>query len=236
MTFSDNIIVLRTIKYGERDLILQCFSQNEGRKALFIRRAGKSMAPLLFPLNVLECQYEKRTSGMGLLKECDPVYRLDHLRTDIYKYAIAQYIAELINKTMPDNMPDKDLFGFTASTAAILNELESNFSNIHLYFTAKYCIYLGFKPMNNMTAERCRFSLPAGGFTSEPADGKDILDERLSGIINTLISGNESECLELRTNSAERTRILDILIRYMSIHGMSDIELKTMDVLKDVFA
>ena len=238
MVFSEEIAVLRCIKNGDRNMVVQCISRSGGREAFFMRNIGRSAAGMLFPLSILECTIEKRGHGMGIIRNLEPSCKMPELRSNIMKYSMAQYMAELLYRTIHEGQPDEQLFNTIAGSAKLLNDLQENYSNLHIYFTLRLAEKLGYLPKDNWTEENSVFDMASACFRKQEAAEADCsrLSPRLSALLHEFLSRSAPECLNIRMNDTDRTALLESLIRFLSMHSMEEIHIKSIDVLREVFA
>lgn len=151
---------------------------------------------------------------------------------------MAQYMAELLYRTIHEGQPDEQLFNTIAGSAKLLNDLQENYSNLHIYFTLRLAEKLGYLPKDNWTEENSVFDMASACFREQEAAGADCsrLSPRLSALLHEFLSHSAPECLNIRMNASERTALLESLIRFLSMHSMEEINIKSIDVLREVFA
>lgn len=249
MLNKSSIIVLHTIKHGESGLVVQCYSSTNGKQALYLRGGAKAniKSAKFHRLNVLDIiTYSNSTSSMPQIREFTQAAALNSIRTNIYKNTIAIFISEIIVRTIREHEANPQLFTFIKTAIEILEQMERGIANFHIYFLVQLASMLGFKPHNNYSEKTPLFNISLACFT-EPFlifDGnKCIISEEstshltvkesylLHKILNTQFTQIESITCngELRLNFAKK------IISYLSYHLGISIEIKSLDVLHEVF-
>jgi DNA repair protein RecO (recombination protein O) len=94
--------------------------------------------------------------------------------------------------------------------------MEEDYENFHLIFMLKLCRFLGFGVYN--------LNEVLAGQVTDPATEK-ILDELLK-------AGYETS---LKINNSQRRIVLDLLLKFYSAHMENLGEIKSVQVLRDVF-
>lgn len=249
MLTKSRIIVLHTIKHGDTGIVVQCYSNAAGRCSLYFRASKKTNnASLLHKLNILDVvSYSSGTMSMPTIKEIAVPYNLSSLRSDIYKSSIAIFISELLGKTVRESESNPHLFSFIESSIQILEHIDEGVANFHIHFLTHLCKMLGFMPLDNYSTSTPLFDIAVAKFTPEPyglpAYGTQHIGKResqmLHSLMNTpstnlgrLICGNEPLSIngELRLSYAKR------MIEYISHHIGNTIEIKSLDILHQIFS
>ncbi len=241
MLSKSQVIVLHTIKYGDNGIVLQCYSNTCGRVALFLRVSAKNKIIIsnLHRLSILNVVTYCNGSSMPTVKELEPVMRLDTIRTNIYKNTIAIFLSELLVKCIRESEANLQLYQFLVSSISILEHLEGAFANFHIHFLVHLSKMLGFMPVDNFSADKPLFDIYSARFVAsgpECASGQGacfspVESELLHAILNT--PAIESSCL--RCNGDLRLAFSKQMIRYLSVHLGLNFDMKSLDVLHEVF-
>lgn len=250
MLTKSQIIVLHTIKHGDSGLVVQCYSNTTGKQALYFRGASKkgSNYALIHRLNILDVvTYTSGNGSMGTLKEITPLGSFPNIRTDIYKNTIAIFMSELLVKSIREEELNTPLYEFLKASIGVLEHLEQGVANFHLHFMVHLSKMLGFKPLDNYSPETPLFSIPTACFT-EPYltfNGQQcIIDENRSNshfksseslLLHTLLNTPFTQISAIRCNGEMRLAFARQMITYLSHHLGIGIEIKSLDVLHEVF-
>src|SRR5574344_605473 len=112
MLSKSRIIILRTIKHSDTGIVVQAYSNADGRTALYFHGGGKSTkeTSYLQQLNILDViAYDSGRGGMKTIKEMTPSFLFTSIRTDIRKIAIAMFVTELLAKTVRETEANPQL-------------------------------------------------------------------------------------------------------------------------------
>jgi DNA repair protein RecO (recombination protein O) len=107
-------VVLRTIPYGDSDLVVHLFARGRGKLAAFARTARKSAKRFgggLEPFAVLSAElHERRGRDLLDLRTATLLEGHFRLRTDLSRLAHAGYATELVRELLRDHEPNDPLF------------------------------------------------------------------------------------------------------------------------------
>jgi len=210
-----DIIVLNTTKLGETSLVLHCLSREYGRRGFIVNVGKKMHSSLLQPLNILEAKVvENPKSTLWRAVSLTPKYPLNGLRQDIRKGAISLFMSEVLYRTIKDGTDEDGLFEWCVGDILTLDAMESDFSNYHLRFLLEFAVVLGFSP----SAEDLR-----------PFCG-EMLDD-----VELLLRSSFSESMLVPLNGERRNAIAESIVRYISHHSESAINLRSLSVLRELF-
>ncbi|MBE6245906.1 MAG: DNA repair protein RecO [Bacteroidales bacterium] len=249
MLVKSQIVVLHTIKHGDTGIVVQCYSNTSGRCSLYFRASRKSSnISLLHKLNILDVvTYSNGTQSMPTIKEAVAPYNLGSLRSDIYKSSIAIFISELLGRTVRESEANPHLYSFISSSIQILEHIDEGVANFHIHFLTHLCKMLGFMPMDNYSTATPLFDMATAKFTAHPFGngiyGTQIIGERESQLLHALMNtpstnlarpkcGNQ----ELQINGELRLSYAKRMIEYISHHIGNTIEIKSLDILHQIFS
>jgi DNA repair protein RecO (recombination protein O) len=213
-------IVLNIVKYGESGLIVQLFTENFGRQSFIIhgirKKKGKFNYLLFEPLSLLDLDiYYKETRNLQTLKEAKQSIILHRLPFDIKRSSIAIFLSEILYRCLREIEPNKLLFNYLFHAIQILDMTEQGVENFHLIFLIQLSKFLGIYPKNNTELYQYK--------TTKGMQLIDLLEYSLQDIGNLKIE---------RTN---RLDLLDRLIDYYRDHLEGLGEIKSLQVLHEVF-
>lgn len=230
-------IVLQNIKYGDKKSILKVFTKNYGLVTLFAA-AGKSptskikIASIL-PLYQVELSFIlKQNREVQQLTESNILYIYEGISRDYIKLAIAQFLNEVLIKTIKEHTPNEEMFSFVTSTYQWLNESNAGYSNVHIYFLHELSRYLGFEPHNNYSIHECYFDAREGKFSQLAMSFPLGFNKEQSLLFAKCLN---SDILTSQLNRQERNEILECLLALYRMHISGFNELKSFDVLKQLF-
>ena len=158
MTLREKILVLRTIKFGEADLIVHGINARGARLNFVARGALKSKkrfpGGLLEPTHYLEVTYRPSTRDDGdplhTLNEAQLLREFRGLRTDYVRIEAALYLVKLVHKLSQQGVVDSpDLFNLLGNALAAA-ETSPNLDNLRLHFQLKVLAGQGVLPHDDV--------------------------------------------------------------------------------------
>ncbi len=249
MLSKSQIIVLHTIKHGDNGLVLQCYSNTSGRTALYMKVSSKNKLVIsnLHRLSILDVVTYNRGSSMPIVKEMEPLVRLDSVRTNIYKNTIAIFLSELLVRCIKESEANLQLYQFLTSSISILEHMQEGVSNFHIHFMVHLSKMLGFMPMDNYSASEPLFNISSARFCEGEVFFDGLYCRVKENATNCCFSKSESEllhlvmntpairCCDIKCNGELRFSFSNQMIRYLSHHLGMNLEMKSHDVLHEVF-
>ena len=250
MLVKSQIVVLHTIKHGDTGIVVQCYSNTAGRCSLYFRASSKkhNNASLLHKLNILDVvTYSNGPQSMPTIKEIGTPYNLSTIRGDIFKSSIAIFMSELLGKTVRESEANPHLFSFISSSIQILEHLTDGVANFHIHFLTHLCKMLGFMPMDNYSSTTPLFDIATAKFTVQPSGnavyGTQTIGERESQLLHSLMNTPSTNLgklycgtRELQINGELRLAYAKRMIEYISHHIGNTIEIKSLDILHQIFS
>ena len=221
MLSNTKAIVLQTIKYGESGVITKVYTEKYGKLSFLIhgvRRKKSKISNYLFqPFSLLDIiAYIKESRDLQRIKEVKPTVVLKTLFFDVRKSSIALFLGEIMNRTLHESEPNFQLFNYLNHAVQILDYFDKGIENFHLIFLMQFTKFLGIYPKNN--TDLIQYS------DSESIHMADLIDLSLTDIKT------------LKIDSSLRFKLLEQLMRYYKDHMEGIDNIKSIGVLRDVFA
>ncbi len=237
MLVKTKAIVISSLKYQEKSLIVKCFTQSDGLKSYFVQSAysgKKSNQKIAYfqPLTILEIEAHHKNKGtLEHFKEIKLATAYQSINTDIVKSTIVIFLSEVLHHSIQEEEKNEDLFTFL-ETALIWLDTHEETSNFHLILLLEITKFLGFYP-NKTEADFKFFEMTEGNFSF--SQGISCLSEYETFLLKKLIQ------LKFDANQKifagiERQILLKIVLDYYSIHLDGFKKPKSIDVLKEVFS
>lgn len=236
-----SIIVLHLTKWGDHGAIVHAIDSEKGRCGFILRKLGKAataQTSLFHPLSCLDVVTQPNSkSSLETIIEFVPRYRLDSVRCDMGKSCIALFISEVLYRSIREGMQDKKFYDWLEATALSLEQATGNVANFHLWFLVNLSSHLGFLPQDNWSESAPIFSIPAASFTNSwPADGRsDLFSLQNSEILHNLLHMQRDQAMALPLSGAKRIDFSKNMIHFLEYHLSSTINVKSLDVLHDIF-
>lgn len=237
MLVKTKAIVISSLKYQEKSLIVKCFTQSHGLKTYFVRDAfssRKSNQKIAYfqPLTILEIEAVHKNKGtLENFKEIKIATPFQTIHSDIFKSTMVMFISEILHHSIHEEEKNEHLFAFL-ETALFWLDNHDETANFHLILMLEITKYLGFYP-DISEIEFPFFDANEGVFT--PFHGIGSLTEHETNLFKKLIVlkfGNDQKIFHV----IERQILLKILIDYYTFHLDGFRKPKSLDVLKEVFS
>ncbi len=237
MLVTTKAIVLSSIKYGESDLIVKCYTKT-GVKPYLLKRIlktkkGKLKASYFQPLTLLELIASHNDKGsLNYIKEARIHYPFATISTNIIKQTIAIFLSEVLSKSLHEEQPNEQLFEYLETSLKWL-DTHDEVSNFHLLFLLNLSKHLGCYP-DKENIDFDYFDLQEGVFLKYKPKNQYLTNDNLRRF-KTLLGTNFDGLDSLKFNGKERQETLEVLIRYFELHLPMFQRPKSLTVLKTVF-
>ena len=234
-------IVLHSVKYGESSLIVHCMTEEWGRQSFLLKGVRKSKknnrSNLYQPLFLLDLDvYYKESRTMQWIKEAGFVGAVPNFYFDMVKSTQAIFITELLMKVLREEEKNSMLFHFLEHSLSYLESLETPSPAFHILFIFQLSRFLGFYPRNNYSEKAIFFNPEKGGFYDRAYTGNLEQETVLGRLWHLCSSQNYTSVDQIFTNHEDRNLFLDSLLNFYRLQSESFGELKSLDVLRTVFA
>lgn len=233
-----NAIVLSKIKYGERDLIVTCFTKQRGLSSYLLRGIlksgkGKLKAAYFQPLSqlLLDEQYNPKSS-LHTIKEVKVEFPYTTLHTNVIKSTITLFLSETLHAGLKQEDNHEALYEYITTSLQWLDH-ETQCANFHLLFLLKLTRYLGFYPEVS-NANKPYFNLSDGKFEVTGTSPYSVEGETVEMLVKLLESDFES-ISNLKFNASQRQGFLNTLMLYYELHLPGFKKPKSLDILHQLF-
>ncbi|MBR1510027.1 MAG: DNA repair protein RecO C-terminal domain-containing protein [Bacteroidales bacterium] len=207
--------MLATTKVGDNAIVVHTLSKEYGRRGFLLRSAKKTAGALLLPLNILEADVvENPKSELWTIKNLLLKDSLQGIRGNLQKNTITLFMAEVLMRTLKDGTNEDGLYEWCVGSILTFNALESDWTNFHVRFLMELAGALGFRPSFQSIAPFAQEQL-------QPM--KQLLEADFTASMLLPLSG------------ATRSALCEDLLRYLSYHTDTNIQVKSLDVLKELY-
>jgi DNA repair protein RecO (recombination protein O) len=238
MVVTTKAIVFSSLKYGESDLIVKCFTESSGLKSYLLRNVLKSKKGKLRPsyfqsLSLLEIEASHKNKGtLERINEAKLFYPYQSLHTNVVKSSLVIFLSEILNNTINEEAEDKTLFHFIENSLRWLDH-SKDIANFHISFLLKLSLHLGFYP-DTSTVAKPYFNLLEGNFqdvnTGKYSENGAVIDnlKMFFGIDFDEING-------IKLTKNQRSNLLTLLLQYYQLHLHGFKKPKSLLVLNQIF-
>ena len=219
-------IVLSYIKYKETSIIARIFTEAYGTQSFIVNgirsKSAKTKIALFQPLTLLDLVvYHNSRKQIQRISEVKCQYTFHSIPYNIRKTTVALFLTELLSQTLIEEGENEELFVFINDSVKTLDLLQENYGNFHLRFMLYLSTHLGIKPES------------ADMILSETGHAKSF-DKEFAAKLNELMTTAYNDNVKMSKN--QRYELLNVLIHYYQLHFDSIRDLKSVQVLKEVFS
>lgn len=212
----ESAIVLNFTKIRDNAIVLHTLSRSFGRRSYVVRVGPKSKMAWYLPLNILELSVtENPKTNLWQAKPVSATYALTGIRNNIFKNSMSMFMAEVLYRIIKDGASEDGLYDWCIRQILTLDALESDFSNFHIRFLLELCVALGFRPEAS---------------DMEPFSGDN------QNLIEQFMHADLPGSMLIPLNGQLRSDIAASIIKYLEFHTESAINIRSLQVLHDLFA
>ncbi len=232
-------IVLGTLKYGEKGLIVHMLTDTHGRQSYMIQgvrpTARGSRMALLQPMFAVEF-VGLNSSKMSLhrLKDLAPGIVLQTIPFDVRKSTMALFMAEVLYRLVRESEPADALFDFVWGSVAALDHIDEGIANFHLWFLANLSRPLGFSP-DNEYEDGAWLDIRDGHFTPHALLPSHALTPENARILHDMLECDVRYLGEIGLNRTQRVEFLEAMLKYYAYHLESIHSVESIRILREVF-
>ena len=232
-------LVIKSIKQGETSSIVSCYLEEIGFKSFLVKglygqKKSRFSKAHFFPLNIININYSfNENRNLGFIKEVKSEFLFNTIHADIQKSSVVVFLSEILNSVFREELEvNQDLFNFLLSSLVWYdNSKECN--NYHIKFLIELTKYIGFHP-NIRNKDDMYFCLESGSTSSTKPLAGNIEGEDLN-LFKKLLGMKFEDLNTMSINRESRTRILNKIIDYYSLHLQMFKTPKSIHVFAEVF-
>lgn len=233
-------IVLRTIKYNDNLMIADMYTQGHGRASYLVSmshsKRSKVRSVLFRPLAVLSfCAPPHKSKSLVRISEVQPMSLYSSIPYDMAKSAIALYIAEFLCGALHEEEPNEELFAYLCHSLEWFDTATTGYSDFHIIFLWRMTRFLGIYPNVEDFLPECHFDLAAGSLVDERPTHGQFLSPEATRVFVRLLATDFNAAQSLSLNRAARWEHIALLQNYYRLHIPGFPELKSSQVLKELF-
>jgi DNA repair protein RecO (recombination protein O) len=235
-----HIIALRTVKYNDRHSILAAYAQEMGRISFLLpagtgREASRRRA-LTMPLTPLECVASIRPDrDIHTMRDPRALIPTHVLHSDPMRNAVAMFLCEILQVVLRESQEDSTLFAFLLDAIARLNDPKTDVANFHLCFLYRLGRYIGIEPNADAWTPGAVFDMSEGIFRPTPPLHANYLSGQEAEMVANMSRMTWDNMSRFKLSHSERNAILDVILKYYTLHYTSMSGLHSLDVLRSLF-
>lgn len=239
-------IILGTIKHSDKHNVTNAFTLERGRMAFLTpvgaTKKGRQSASRLMPLSVVELQANiTPTRELHIPFGITPIHVWRTVYYEPFKSSIIFFLSEFLQKLLRDAPPEPYLWNFIVDSIRLFDATSYPLSiaNFHITFLVSLMPLMGIQPDIGNYTEGMEFDMKAGTmvfpFSSQSIRGVRI-DAEKSALLPTIARINYTNSRAFHFKGKERTELLDMILKYYGCHFPGCDNLKSLDVMREIFS
>lgn len=234
-------VVLRVLKYSDSASVADIYTDTRGTVSFIVRipKSRKAVVKGVFfrPLSILELDFEFRPkASLQHVRDVRFAYAYRSLPFDPCKAAIGLFLSEVLSRVLKHEASGGPLFEYVGYSLQWLDAASRGFANFHLVFLTRLTRFLGFYPNVEGWHEGDYFDMANACFVPVRPFHHACLEPREAALIPLFMRMNYDSMRFFAMNRRERDRYAEVLEAYYRLHVPEFPELKSLDVLREVFA
>ena len=231
-------IILKTSPYSETQKIIRIYTKEKGYLSMISPSVVfKRKTKTVHLLQISEIEFfENEKSDLHKLRQISPIINLPELYFDIFKMNILLLWGEILNLILKNEGKNEELFDYLTHSIEYLNSTHNDIGNFNLYFLYRLAGFIGFRINTSSWQENYVFNINDGSFyPSDPATPY-ISGPNTAKIIYQLCTCPLAEIKAIPLNRQSRNILLDVILLFYSIHLSINFNIKSIQVIREVFA
>ncbi|MCF0245179.1 MAG: DNA repair protein RecO C-terminal domain-containing protein [Bacteroidaceae bacterium] len=218
-------IVIYSFPFKDRKYMLELFTREHGKMTFVTNRR-------LQPLTIIEIVFDEHKQKLSAI---DIALAYKTILYNPVKLSISFFIAEFLRyatRNEPTNLP---LYDYLRQALMWFDVVEDSFANFHLVLMMRLSAFLGFAPDTDNFHAGDFFDLREAQFTTLQPMHPDHLSSAEAASIVTLMRMNFASMHLFKLNKDQRNHIADHIIQYYRLHIPGFQEMKSLQVLRELF-
>lgn len=240
MEMKTRALVLRTVKYGDAQMIVDLLGRSTGRVSFICHlpktNKGRVRKQFFQPLTLLDLSFDYRPNlALQHFRDIRIAQPYTSIPFDPYKLSISLFLTEFLEYTTRNEQHNEPLYDYVENSLLWLDNVPQQFANFHLVFMMRLTRFIGFYP--NLTDGRNQtwFDLRNGSFVLQRPTHPDFLEPAEASKIHLLMRMTFENMHLFRMTKAERNRCTEIIIYFYRLHVPGFPEMKSLGVLRELF-
>lgn len=232
------LILLRITRYNDRNDIALVLTREAGTVSVMLP-AGKGrdaarMRALLMAGSIVSAELSVAPGrSIGRLTDVLPLVPLQALYANPVKGALAMYMTEIVAGVVAEGGVDSILWDYVAGSLEALNALSpARLANFMVVFTAGLAAVLGIAPDAGSYARGRILDLRDGVYRPSYPPHHDVASPAESRLVAFISRLDFSNMHRLHLTREARSRILDGMLHYITLHHAGVDALRVLEMLR----
>lgn len=230
-------IVLGSVRFSDSGKMVRLFTEDQGLRAFPVMGLGssnKGRAPMFQPMTLITAEEENAKVGkLPRLKSVQRAYIFQNLYTDPIKSTIAFFCAEVTERAVVEGQANVELFDFCWHAVQWL-DIDNEVALFPVFWSLNVMRYCGVYPGSE--GEGKYYDLREAKWTHVMPGHSDLLD-RENALLWLRLQHHDFETVRSVGMSASQRRMMfNAAITFLHCHVIGPKELKSVEVLREVFS
>ncbi|WP_165041574.1 DNA repair protein RecO [Dysgonomonas sp. ZJ709] len=233
-------VVLSTINYNDKYMLVQIFTEMFGRVTYMVSKAKsrntKVSKSLFSPLAILELEVDHQASrDIHRIGEARSTLHLYDISGNMAKTSMTFFLSEFLTRVLKDANDSQLLFNFLDQSVQILEMTDKSIANFHLVFMLKLSRFLGFYPNLHDYTVNSIFDMMNGEFVTHQPLHNHFLNRYDSRALARLDRISYENMHKFIFSRQDRIIVINRILEYYRLHLQDFPQLKSLDVLHELF-
>lgn len=239
-------IVLNEIRFQETSKILNIYTLELGKINIMAKGAYRPKSKIIAQTQPFSyCEYEiYKGRSWYYINEASIINSFYNIREQIERLIYGFFILELVNKSVPEEEVNENLFYLLEKTLSVLSEMKEGFLKFLIAFELKFISFLGYRPSliscsncNSKEIQLAKFSISTGGVICQnclDVDRKSInisSDDIIN--LNKLMYSKLDELDNIIIDKKDLIKLQDLLEKYI-LYSIDRTSFDSLEMLKTI--
>ncbi len=239
-------IVLNEIRFQETSKILNIYTLELGKINIMAKGAYRPKSKIIAQTQPFSyCEYEiYKGRSWYYINEASIINSFYNIREQIERLIYGFFILELVNKSVPEEEVNENLFYLLEKTLSVLSEMKEGFLKFLIAFELKFISFLGYRPSliscsncNSKEIQLAKFSISTGGVICQnclDVDRKSInisSDDIIN--LNKLMYSKLDELDNIIIEKKDLIKLQDLLEKYI-LYSIDRTSFDSLEMLKTI--
>ena len=239
-------IVLNEIRFQETSKILNIYTLELGKINIMAKGAYRPKSKIIAQTQPFSyCEYEiYKGRSWYYINEASIITSFYNIREQIERLIYGFFILELVNKSVPEEEVNENLFYLLEKTLSVLSEMKEGFLKFLIAFELKFISFLGYRPSliscsncNSKEIQLAKFSISTGGVICQnclDVDRKSInisSDDIIN--LNKLMYSKLDELDNIIIEKKDLIKLQDLLEKYI-LYSIDRTSFDSLEMLKTI--
>lgn len=234
-------IVTDVVKHSDRHNIVTLYTRERGRVAFLSPAGGGKEGRLrnarLMPLAAVECQVAFRANReLQTLGRFSTLHPWKELYFHPVKSSVVMFLSEFLNAFLRYSEADERQWDYIYNSLLVFDGARKGVANFHLAFLMEFLHFAGIFPDLTERHPEAVFDMRGGVTTVLPPGHSDILPPEMVALLRRVSRMTVENFGVFRFTGDQRRQVLELLLRYYTIHFPGMGGLKSVAILSELFS